>query len=163
MNVRNATVDDAPAVADVHVRSWMDTYGHIVPAARFDASDVERRTQLWTRAAQAGNLFVAEDDDAIVGFVSVGPSSASDAPGGELYAIYVLPEALGSGAGTALIERAEDELRRRGFASAILYVLDANPRARRFYERQGWELDGATKPEDLLGVRVTTVRYRRTL
>ena len=163
VHVRPGTVADAREVADVNLRAWTYAYGHVVPPDRLAAVDVEGREQLHTRAAEAGNLFVVEQSGEIVGYVALGRSSARDAPGGEVYAIYVAPEALGTGAGTALMERAEEELRARGYESAILYVLDDNPRARRFYERQGWELDGATKSDDLLGVPITTVRYRRTL
>jgi hypothetical protein len=42
-------------------------------------------------------------------------------------------------------------------------VLDDNPRARRFYEREGWAPDGRTKREELLDVEITEVRYRRVL
>jgi RimJ/RimL family protein N-acetyltransferase len=54
-------------------------------------------------------------------------------------------------------------LREAGYRAAILWVLEDNPRARRFYEREGWELDGAAKEDDFLGVRVAEVRYRLTL
>ncbi|WP_229856252.1 GNAT family N-acetyltransferase [Nocardioides flavus (ex Wang et al. 2016)] len=36
-----------------------------------------------------------------------------------------------------------------GAADAYLWVLDGNERAISFYERQGFALDGATKPEDV--------------
>jgi hypothetical protein len=39
-------------------------------------------------------------------------------------------------------------------------VLEDNPRARRFYEREGWEHDGGRKDDELLGVTVSEVRYR---
>lgn len=56
-----------------------------------------------------------------------------------------------------------EALRAAGHREAILWVLDDNRRARRFYEREGWRLDGAVKEDDFLGVRVSEVRYRITL
>jgi ribosomal protein S18 acetylase RimI-like enzyme len=56
-----------------------------------------------------------------------------------------------------------EAMRAAGYRDAILYVLDDNPRARRFYEREGWALDGGTKREELLGVEIAEVRYRRGL
>ena len=104
-------------------------------------------------------VLVCEDDGRVVGFVSLGDSR--DEPGkGELYAIYVVSEAWGSGAGPALMARALDAL--RGYPSATLWVLDDNPRARRFYEREGWILDGGRRDGEFLGVTVTEVRYRIT-
>ena len=51
---------------------------------------------------------------------------------------YLHPDAWGSGAADPLMAACLDELRSR-FDRAILFVLEANPRARRFYERWGWE------------------------
>jgi GNAT superfamily N-acetyltransferase len=82
---------------------------------------------------------------------------------GELYAIYALPEAWGTGAGRTLIRAGVQALREAGYRAAILWVLEDNPRARHFYEREGWELDGAAKEDDFLGIRVAEVRYRLTL
>ena len=42
-------------------------------------------------------------------------------------------------------------------------MLEDNPRARRFYEREGWDIDGARTEDEFLGVRVAEVRYRLTL
>lgn len=39
-------------------------------------------------------------------------------------------------------------------------MLDANERARRFYERQGWRPDGAEKTEEHSGATLHEVRYR---
>ena len=39
-------------------------------------------------------------------------------------------------------------------------MLEDNPRARRFYEREGWTLDGARKEDEFLGLTVAEVRYR---
>jgi len=84
---------------------------------------------------------VAAHGGEILGFVAVG---ASRDPGtdGELFAIYVHPEHWGTGVGRALIEAGEAELRRLGHQDAILWVLDDNPRARRFYELAGCRSTG---------------------
>jgi GNAT superfamily N-acetyltransferase len=79
---------------------------------------------------------------------------------GELYAIYVTPDAWGTGAGRGLMAAHLERLRSAGFEEAVLWVLDDNPRARRFYEAAGWTTDGAAKDYELLGTRATIVRYR---
>lgn len=153
MEVRRASVADAADIASVHVRTWQAAYQHVFGAERLEQLDVTRRVAGWTRALNEGeSIFVADDDGRVVGFVSVGAC--------ELYAIYALPEAWGSGAGAALMRAAVAQLREDGCAEAFLWVLEDNPRARRFYEREGWELDGGRKEDDFLGVRVAEVRYR---
>ena len=50
-----------------------------------------------------------------------------------------------------------------GSTGVTLWVLTSNDRARRFYSRHGWQLDGATKVVELDGVTLSEVRYKREL
>ena len=162
MEVRRARPADAAAIAEVHARTWRAAYEHAFGAERLAAREPD--VALWTRilANERVEVNVAEAEGRIVAFVSVGPSRDDDAEG-ELYAIYALPEAWGTGAGAALMQAGLDAMRGAGYRDAVLYVLDENPRARRFYEREGWALDGGTKREELLGLDITELRYRRAL
>jgi L-amino acid N-acyltransferase YncA len=163
MEVRRATVADAVAIADVHVRTWQVAYEHVFGSERLAGLDSAARAARWRRAIEDGEaVFVAETDDRVVGFASIGPSR-DPAGVGELYAIYALPDSWGSGAGPALMRASVDALRVAGFREAILWVLDDNPRARRFYEREGWELGVARREDDFLGVRVPEAQYRIAL
>ena len=119
---------------------------------------------MWERVLRepARDVFVAEEDGRVVGFVGTLPSRDADAEG-ELGEIYAVPEAMGRGVGHALMAAALAALRARGYADAILYVLDDNPRARAFYEREGWALDGAEKTDEFLGLQVRELRYRVSL
>jgi ribosomal protein S18 acetylase RimI-like enzyme len=147
----------------VHVRTWQAAYEHVFGAERLAAIDLGAREERWReRLAGEGHdetVLVAGDGDSVLGFASCGESR--DAPGeGELYAIYALPEAWGSATGPALMAGALAALRTRGFTTASLWVLDDNPRARRFYEREGWSADGGQRDEESLGVSISEVRYR---
>jgi GNAT superfamily N-acetyltransferase len=104
---------------------------------------------------------VAEQAGEVVGFAHLGP--ARDEPLedlGELYAIYVLPDAWGGGVGQALMAETLARLQAEGFDRAILWVLEDNPRTRRFYELAGWHADGGAKDETWLGTTIREVRYR---
>jgi len=158
MLIRAARPEDAAAVADVHVRTWQVAYEHVFGAETLAGIDHARRRAAAERAIASEGVWVAEADGRVVGFVSIGDARDEDADG-ELFAIYVLPEAWGSGAGGGLMGAARDTLRER-YPASILWVLEDNPRARRFYEREGWALDGARKEHELLGVKVVEVRYR---
>lgn len=160
--VRQATVEDAHAIATVHVRSWQQAYAHVFPRERLAAISVDEREGLartMLSRPERGAVVVAEVEGAVAGHASVGP--ARDVEGaGEVYAIYADPAHWDRGVGRALMRRALELLRERGYEEAVLWVLDDNPRARRFYEAGGWRLDGARRRGEHLGVRTEEVRYR---
>ena len=158
--MRRARPGDAAAIAEVHARTWQAAYEHVFGRERLKARKPD--VALWTRilANERVEVNVAEEEGRILAFVSVGPSRDDDAEG-ELYAIYALPEAWGRGAGDALMRAGLAAMRAAGYRDAVLYVLDDNPRARRFYERAGWAEDGERKAETRWGVRAPEVRYRK--
>jgi GNAT superfamily N-acetyltransferase len=161
MLIRQAGPDDAYAVESIRIRGWQIAYRHVFPPAKLDALAVDetRWRQRFLAPPRGWATFVAERDGDVIGFASVGPSRDEEEQG-ELYAIYVDPDAWSEGAGRALLERAEARLAET-YDEATLWVLSDNPRARRFYEHAGWTADGAEKAEQWLGVTSTETRYRK--
>lgn len=161
--IREAAIDDAPAIAEVHVASWRWAYRGQLPDETLAALDVAEREARWREAIldRAMIVLVAADDGSIVGFASAGPSEDDDAlPGtGDLYAIYLEEHAAGRGMGRALLERATDGMRSAGFSRASLWVLETNERARRFYERAGWAWDGTRSSHQAQCSNAPIVRY----
>ena len=112
-------------------------------------------------------VFVAEDENAnIVGFAALAPSRDADATPvtAEVSAIYVHPEKWQRGIGRALLSASLDQIRKREFEQLTLWVLEANQRARWFYESFGFMPDGAAKDDDDgQSIAVREVRYRFNL
>ena len=76
-------------------------------------------------------------------------------------ALHVLPSFRRHGIGRSLCERALSEARRRGYADLVLWVLEANRRARSFYESLGFRADGETRVfVELAGAAPRELRYR---
>jgi GNAT superfamily N-acetyltransferase len=73
----------------------------------------------------------------------------------------LLAEAWGTGLGRELMAAACRGLAAAGYEQATLWVLAGNARARRFYDRAGWVPDGSQKQDEIAGLGVTEVRYRR--
>jgi GNAT superfamily N-acetyltransferase len=109
------------------------------------------------------HTLVAESGGEVVGFANLGAGRGEPAGVGELFAIYVLPQAAGRGIGQALMAETLARLRDEAFGEAILWVLEDNPRTRRFYELSGWRADGGVKEEEWLGTSIREVRYRIAL
>ncbi len=171
VEIRAAHIDDAEQIAVMHVRSWQAAYRGAVPQDYLDGLDPATRVEGRRRSVRdadwprSGTLVATHDDGTIVGFAHIGPTRDDDADGGvgEVYAIYLAPCAWGKGYGRALMAASLAGLTQAGYQQAMLWVLDANARARRFYEAAGFQPDGAVKDDDSRGFRLTEVRYRRSL
>jgi ribosomal protein S18 acetylase RimI-like enzyme len=168
-HVRRAVPGDAEQIAVIHVRSWQGAYLGLLPQPFLDGLDPAGRVAQWRQLlaeaeGPAAATLAGVRDGQVRGFAHFGPSrdaGAGHPPTGELYSIYVLPEAWGTGLGRELMAAACRGLAAAGYEQATLWVLAGNARARRFYDRAGWVPDGSQKQDEIAGLGVTEVRYRR--
>lgn len=138
--VRPAEIDDAGAIAEVHVDSWRTTYRGLLPDDFLASLEQPAYEERWRRTLTGGTgrVYVAEDEGRVVGFASGGRERAGeDGYSGELYAIYVLEAAQGRGHGRRLVQAVVQGLREMRLADMIVWVLRDNHDARHFYERLG--------------------------
>lgn len=167
--IREAVPKDAAAIAGIHVRAWQDAYRGQLTDEYLDGLTVEDRLEQHRRTLEEPRpdwrTWVADEAGRIVGFAVTGSSEDADADArtGELYAIYLEPDRVGTGLGRRLFEHAVGDLRERGFTVATLWVLETNERARRFYELAGWKPDGTSSSERVDCEMRPTVRYRTEL
>ncbi|HVE98706.1 MAG TPA: GNAT family N-acetyltransferase [Mycobacteriales bacterium] len=165
VDIRALQVDDADALARMHVGVWRAAYGHLLPAAALDGVDLADSAQRWRRSARGEvepprSVLVADDDGTIVGFVAFGAPREDVPPGtGEVLALYVVEPRWGSDLGHRLLAAARRSLRESGYDRLYLWVLEDNPRARGFYERAGLTYDGTRKMIDFLGCDLPELRY----
>ena len=140
--LRQATVDDAEAIAQIYFASFrLLTFLpmlHDIGSYRWYVAN--KMLKEWA-------VTVAEDDSGIVSFLGLRCE--------EVGHFYTLPDRIGCGAGTQLIEAAQAS----GVAALELWCFQANTRARRFYEARGFRAirftDGADNEE-----RTPDLRYR---
>lgn len=151
---------DAEALGRVHATCWHETYDHLISKAALERVSARRLAELWTHWASQGpeyRMSAALVEGEIVGFVGSGPARDEDAPRSrELYFIYLLDAWHGTGIGQRLFDAAFDE-----GEEGYLWVAEDNPRAHRFYARNGFAPDGATQEEPFLGETLTEVRLVR--
>jgi GNAT superfamily N-acetyltransferase len=167
LTLRPAEPDDVPAVGQLHHRSRRSAYRNIVPDSALTAvpADAIARwwTERWSYERHTHLLTVAEYDGALAGFSYVGPDEDGDPATGELYALHVDDRYHRRGIGTALIHDALTTIRNGGYLRAALWVIAANQRARRFYERGGWQPDGRQREGWIGPVPTPQLRYGQTL
>jgi ribosomal protein S18 acetylase RimI-like enzyme len=166
VDIRQAAPTDAQEMAAVDVATWRSAYHGLMPD-EFLAGLSPRVRANWWRANLSSlpdkrAVFVADVAGRVVGFCQVGPSRDDDADPvtGELYSIYVEPNFMGQGIGMALLRAGEQTMCERGHHTATLWVLEGNERGRAFYERNGWQADGAMRTREWGSVPLRSMRYR---
>lgn len=140
MNVRTATVDDAPAIRQIAQASMRASYslspGTIESAVTTWYADDE----LIDRLADDAELFlVAEDDED--GVVAFSESLLVDERGDVLW-LHVDPMYRGSGVGRGLFDATRERLIERGASFVRGLVLADNAAGNDFYEREGFTKAG---------------------
>jgi len=150
VRVRRASNDDASGIRMVATRTWSATYRdawspeHIAQflGRAYSIPQIVARIERLTIAVFVAERFMPPHTGAIVGYAFVGPhETAPQSDVGDLYALYALPEVHGQGVGYALWSAAADWLREQEKRHMLVGVLEANNRARTFYERQGAVID----------------------
>jgi ribosomal protein S18 acetylase RimI-like enzyme len=170
--VRLAGREDIEALAAVTGRAYAAAYRGIIPPAVLDewVADAPAMWLRW-RDAQAergpddpSRRWVAERDGAILGYAITSPATPEFLPppdgAGELTSLYLDPDAIGTGVGRLLYERAVRDLFERGFDPLVVWAFRDNPRAQRFYPRMGLAVDIADHDWVLGGDPCPIVRFR---
>ena len=168
VEVRDAVLADAAAIARVQVTTWRAAYAGLLPDhVLAGLSPVEHRATWEARlpVSPPTSCLVADDGTVVVGFVTSGPVLAElgSEGTGQVYALYVSPARWRAGIGGALLAAAVDHLREAGFGSATLWVLTTNAAARAFYEHEGWEATGRARVDTLYATEVPETEYARRL
>lgn len=168
VTIRAATPEDATRIAQVHVASWQSAYAELLPADYLAGLDPQVRARRWESVlgnaedtGTAGHVLVAEQGGRTLGFASFGLSADEDADPGthELYAMYLEPRAWGKGVARELMRTVLGTV--PPGAVMTLWVLAGNERAKHFYRRHGFQPDGIERIDEIGGVPVTELRYRR--
>lgn len=166
--------DDARAIAEIHVGGWQSAYRDLLPARYLDSLDPGEVGPRWLQRVQtqaqlrpsACDLWVIEEKHRVAGFTLVGPCRDGDDTAGfagEVLMLYVHPDRVGEGLGSKLLARAFDVLAERGYYWVVVWVLEGNHRAQRFYRRMGLRPDGTRRWDRFDGRPVPVIRFARAL
>lgn len=142
---RDAVPADGPELAQMARRSFTETFGTLYrqeDLARFLDQSFGATGLPADLADPAYSIRVATQDGRIVGYCKIGPVTfPGDWPASamELHQLYILGEHHGAGLAVALMDWAIDRMRTLGASEIVLSVYVDNHRARRFYERYGFE------------------------
>jgi GNAT superfamily N-acetyltransferase len=139
--IRAAKLTDAEGIARAHTASWRTSYRGLLPDAVLDRIDVDQRTASWRRTLQDRQVLTLVAYDTthhdIVGLCDAGRTRGDSPCAAEVYRIYFEHHAKRHGLGREMFEQVTDWLRAQELRSLIIWVLDGNHHARRFYEAMG--------------------------
>jgi GNAT superfamily N-acetyltransferase len=147
VHYRDARADDAVMLDRLFDTVFCDTFAHLYRAEDLDAFLSGFGIADWEKQLDdpAFALRIAEVDGTPVGYAKLGPLKLpveEDRPALLLDQLYLLKEHHGAGIAHGLMDWVFDEARRRGATRLYLTVFIDNHRARRFYDRYGFEAVG---------------------
>ncbi|MDY0407798.1 GNAT family N-acetyltransferase [Paracerasibacillus soli] len=80
--IRQASYEDATAIANIHVRTWKNTYQDLIDEKDISNMTYENRKVLWQTILQTQTedrvTLVIHQNEQIIGFISGGPSVQRD-------------------------------------------------------------------------------------
>lgn len=167
--LRQARLPDAEALAEIEVTSWQQAYVGILPGDFLSQLSRGKCFARWLRRLMnpkpgSERIWVVELGGELVGYAQSercrdrGASPAT----AELTTLYLAPKAWGLGVGRALLDMVILDAEHRGAREIMLWVLEANTRARRFYKKAGFTPD-ARKVEHGYGAKLPQIRYRKKI
>jgi ribosomal protein S18 acetylase RimI-like enzyme len=144
---RRAMVADAEALAELGARTFTHTFGHLYQPGDLEIFLQNHAPENWAKELidPAFEVRVAEQEGQLVGYVKLGPPHLPFEPRGEaaeLRQLYVVEEVKGQGVADELIRWVIERARDQRADYLYLSVFTENHRARRFYEKYGFEPEG---------------------
>jgi len=144
---RDAELGDAAALRELFAEVFVETFGHLYRTADLKEFLDGNSLSKWevNLGDQEVAIRVVEADGEVAGFVELASKKLpyeTAAPALELRRLYLRSSAHGRGIADELLRWALQEAARRGARELVLSVYVDNHRARRFYERYGFEAVG---------------------
>ena len=146
-NIRTAHINDAPAIARIHIAGWHTTYKNIIPNDYLAALSYEGYLTKWETILtdeQTGRIqqtWVAENaEQGVIGFISGGVNRDKVySYEAELYAIYLRQDIQQKGLGSQLVLILVQWLIEQHYKTMMVWALEKNS-AGKFYEVLGGKL-----------------------
>jgi ribosomal protein S18 acetylase RimI-like enzyme len=158
ITIRRAAAADAHAIGavfDAATRAGWAYLGELVQTPMFPPEEWDKEV---ADHAHPNVMLVAVDESGlVVGFVAARP------PEGELFLLFVHPEAAGRGIGRRLLDAGHDALRDAGCREAFLYTHEQNERALAVYRAAGYRPDGTIRESDFRGTALREPRLVKPL
>ena len=166
--IREVLPEEAYDYTTLHIACWQSAYRKIISEEYMQnmLEDIDNRAERCRRDLTTPGewkFYCAMLDDIMIGRLILCKSRDDDKRDvGEVAAIYLLEEYWDKGYGRKMMDYALNKLEVMGFHEVVVWVLEANHRARRFYEKMGFYHDGTSK-EIIIDKPLVEIRYVREI
>ncbi|MCL2406648.1 MAG: GNAT family N-acetyltransferase [Defluviitaleaceae bacterium] len=149
--IRIAVPSDAPAMAEVIMRSWEAAYENILlPEYIYEKNNT--RVELYKRVITDENSssYVILQDGEIAGTMKLDEATDDDLSKEycEMHYIYLHPRYFRQGIGTFAVAFAVNKARELGKTYISVWVISENINSVGFYEKNGFVADGTIKTQE---------------
>jgi len=148
IDIRRATIEDAKSLTDLSYTTFWDAFAHHPKNAPDDLAHYMRQAFNLEQISDELNdpraiFLLAEIDGELAGYAklvcdNLEPGITAARPI-ELNRLYSQQKFLGQGVGQTLMDACFDLAKKEGFDTMWLGVWEYNPRAQRFYEKNGFQ------------------------
>lgn len=159
MEIRRVTKDDDPfEISKIYEISWKYAYQGMISQNYLDNIPKGKWADSINRVGI--NSLILIECDRIIGTASFCESRWEKYNDyGEIVSLYLLPDYIGKGYGRLLLDKCIEELKQCGFSKVLLWVLEDNHRAKKFYEKNGFISSGVFLDATIGGADVREVLY----
>lgn len=163
ISIRRAFSGDEHILAYIQTESWKAAFSGIL-----SPEELERCTNLQKAEQMYHDVLRREGCNMAIAYVKGKPHCIAawgknrcelDDSVGELICIHSLQDNWAKGYGSAMMDYVLEKLRQEQYTSVILWVFEANSRARRFYAKHGFEMTSCKKEAN----GIAELMYRKVL
>ena len=163
IRIREAKPDDYAGVAAMHYEVWRRSWAGILSPPLLDILGPAKRwvAEIYPQSLsrRGWSMWIVESGGRTIGVTIFGPDSA-DPDHLLIDALYIDEESQRHGVGGRLLD---EVVTSHPAGDIVLWCAEKNDKARRFYEKNDFRIDGRTLDWELLpGVVVPHVGYRLT-
>lgn len=159
MEIRHMRENDSLLeISNIYEQSWEYAYQGIIPKEYLDGIPKGR----WAEGIKRDGIenFLLIENEMMIGTASISKSRwERHSDYGEIVSIYLFPGYIGKGYGKFLLKRCMEELKTRDFHKILLWVLEDNHSARKFYEKSGFSCSGECRKINIGGKDLKEVMY----
>lgn len=163
ISIRRAQPGDEKILASIQTASWKAAFAGILSPAELErCTDLHRAEQMYTRvlSTEGCNMAIEFVDGTPHCIAAWGANRCGLGERiGELVCIHSLQVNWGKGYGSAMMDHVIAQIKGAKYDSVILWVFEANIRARKFYEKHGFYLTEQKKQAN----GIWEIMYRKDL